>query len=398
MAPIRVAMIGLSASAATSWASDAHLPYLLSARGRQKFAIVALCNSSVEAARRAIETYKLPSETRAYGDPTALASDPDVELVVCCTRVDLHHQTTMPSVEAGKDVFIEWPLAQDAARARELAAAARASGSRTLVGLQGRLSPAVVKLRQLLDSGRIGKVLSSEVRAAGGSLDRLVLSSQLEYFTDRRVGGNIITIGFGHCETSFLSAIGTTLTIPVFDQVQHVLGSVAEARALLQLQRPEVPLRDPSTRETVGTAHSDVPDLVLATGSVASGASVLVRFRRGQPFPGDAGLVWTVNGERGEVRLRAQGGPTLQANAYAEPVTLELHDYAADTVQEVGWEWEEWQAELPVRGRSVAMLYERFAQGSDGVDNDQGTPSFEDAVERHAQLEKLLESWSEPRF
>ena len=203
MAPIRTAIIGLSASAITSWASSAHLPYLLSARGREKYTIVALCNSSVEAARRAIETYKLGPETRAYGDPQALADDKDVDLVVCCTRVDVHHQTILPSVKAGKSVFVEWPLAQDAAHARELVEASKASGSYSLVGLQGRISPAIVQLRRLLDQGRIGKVLSSEVKAFGGSLDRELLSSGLKYFTDLDVGGNMVTIGFGHCELEF---------------------------------------------------------------------------------------------------------------------------------------------------------------------------------------------------
>lgn len=56
MAPIRLGIIGLSSSAVTSWASGAHLPYLLSPRGLAKYKIVALCNSSVESAKSAIKT------------------------------------------------------------------------------------------------------------------------------------------------------------------------------------------------------------------------------------------------------------------------------------------------------------------------------------------------------
>lgn len=202
MAPIRTAIIGLSASAATTWASAAHLPYLLSARGREKYEIVALCNSSVEAAKRAIETYKLPPTTRAYGDPADLAADAQVELVVCSTRVDTHHETMLPSVKAGKMAFAEWPLAHNAAHAEELAAAAQASGSRTLVGLRGQFSPLAVKLGQLLETGRIGKVLSSEMRTSGGTVDREAMAPKLEYFTKRATGGNLVTIGFGHCRST----------------------------------------------------------------------------------------------------------------------------------------------------------------------------------------------------
>lgn len=200
MAPIRLAIIGLSSSAKTSWASSAHLPYLLSVRGRAQYQIVALCNTSPEAAQNAIRAYGLSPNTRAYGDPQAVADDPDIDLVVCCTRVDVHHRTILPSVKAGKNVFVEWPLAHDIDHVRELAAAARASGSQTMVGLQGRVAPVVQKLRELLEQDRIGKVLSSEIRGAGGSVDRELLSSGLSYFTRRAVGGNVFTIGFGHCK------------------------------------------------------------------------------------------------------------------------------------------------------------------------------------------------------
>lgn len=198
MAPIRTAIIGLSSSAKTSWASNAHLPYLLSPRGRSKYQIVALQNSSVEAAQKAIAHYNLPPETKAYGSPEDLASDKDVELVVVATRVDVHHSSALPSVKAGKAVYSEWPLAQDAAHARELAALAKENGLKTVVGLQGRLAPPIVKIRELLKEGRIGKVLSSELHAAGGTNDREILPASLQYFTQRAIGGNIYTIGLGH--------------------------------------------------------------------------------------------------------------------------------------------------------------------------------------------------------
>lgn len=201
MAPIRVGIIGLSASAKTAWASRAHLPYLFSPLGRSKYQITALLNSSVDAANRAIKAYDLPAETKAYGNPEDLAADPNVDLVVVSVRVDLHHGTALPSVKAGKDVYIEWPLAQDAKHAKILADAAKNAGGKTLVGIQGRTVPLYHKIGELLREGRIGKVLSSEVKAAGGLIDRAVVPIDLKYFTDKSIGGNIFTIGFGHCKS-----------------------------------------------------------------------------------------------------------------------------------------------------------------------------------------------------
>jgi len=204
-APIRVAIIGLSSSAKTAWASRAHLPYLLSPLGRSKYQIVALLNSSIPAARAAIAAYDLPDTTRAYGDPAALAADGEVDLVVCTTRVDKHYETVLDSVKAGKDVFVEWPLAHDAQHARELAELAHKAGGRSVVGAQGVRAPVALKLRALLEEGKIGRVVSAELRVFGGLNDRVKTPEGLGYFTERKVGGNIYTIGFAHSEISLRS-------------------------------------------------------------------------------------------------------------------------------------------------------------------------------------------------
>ena len=59
--------------------------------------------------------------------------------------------------------------------------------------------PTTLKLKELIASGRIGKVLSSEFQAARWSSGPSVPSA-LRYFFERKVGGNFVTIGFGHGE------------------------------------------------------------------------------------------------------------------------------------------------------------------------------------------------------
>ncbi|KAL8403329.1 hypothetical protein RB594_008544 [Gaeumannomyces avenae] len=387
MAPIRIALVGLSSSAKTGWAAGAHLPYLLSERGRARYEIVALLNSSEDAARAAVTAYDLPaSTTRAYGSAAALAADAGVDLVVVCTRVDNHHAGALASLRAGKDVYVEWPVSQDVARSRELLAAAAEGGGRTMVGVQGRVAPPVLKVRELLRQGRIGKVLSSEVLANGGLNSRDSIPASLEYFTDKAIGGNIYTIGFGH----------------LFDQVNSVLGHIQNPQGNLHLQRPEVKLIDASG-QAAGTVTTNVPDLIVVTGQVApgpdsgsssdvdaAGAAVLHRFRLGAPFPGEAPLRWTVAGERGEIRLTAKAGATLHAFSYdltdpvgPQGVSIEVHDFETDSVERADWAWAAWQEELPLRARSVAELYERFADGRD-------VPTLADAVRSQEQLEGLL--------
>ncbi len=202
--PRRTAIIGLSSSAITSWASSAHLPGLFTPTGRSKIQITALLNSSVDAAKSAIEKYKLPAETKAYGSPDDLAADPDIDLVICNTRVDKHYETIIPSVRAGKDVYVEWPIAAKKEHLDELIKAARKSGSRVAIGLQRRWAPSVLKIKDILhnqngESAELGKVLSMDVRAFGGTIDREILPVGLKYFANKEIGGNPIVIGVGHC-------------------------------------------------------------------------------------------------------------------------------------------------------------------------------------------------------
>jgi predicted dehydrogenase len=195
MSAIRVAIVGLSSAATgTGWASSAHLPYLLKS---PHYTITALCNSSIEAARKAIEAYNLPPSTKAHGSPEDLANDDDVDLVVVSVRVDKHAEVSIPSLKKGKNVFCEWPLDKNVYVAREMMMAVKEGGGKGFVGLQGRQSPVVRKVKSLIESGRIGKVLSSSLIGAagnGGGEEGLAV----KYFTDRKVGGNTFTIAFGH--------------------------------------------------------------------------------------------------------------------------------------------------------------------------------------------------------
>ncbi|KAK9434948.1 NAD(P)-binding domain protein [Metarhizium brunneum] len=386
MAPIRTAIIGLSSAVATSWASTAHLPSLVTPAGQSRFQIVALLNSSVSAAESAIKTYNLPPGTRVYGCPEDLAADPAVDLVICSTRVDRHYETVLPSVRAGKDVYVEWPVAATDADIRNLADEARRSGSTTLVELQGRWAAPVLKLRELLDAGAIGKVLSVDVRAYGGTKDRETLPVGLKYFADRDVGGNPITIGFGH----------------VFDFVQSVVGDVVPETtgSRLQLQRRRVRVRDPENGEVVETVRSNVPDLLYLHGRLAESprndadATLAFTFRRGQPFPGTPSLAWSIYGVGGEIRLVAPAGISLQAGACDESVTIQVHDFDTDTVRDVEWDWTDVEKQVPVRGRSVQRVLYAYADWKQGKSDGAGAwLGVDDAAARASQIQKLLDGF-----
>jgi len=389
MAPIRIALVGLSASSTTSWAADAHLPYLLSARGKQRYIIVALLNSSQQAAEAARSTFNLPQEVKTYGNPDALAEDPDVDLVVVSTRVDTHFDVIEPSLKAGKAAYVEWPLAENCERATALARELRHGPSYGIVGLQGRVSPVVLKVKELLSSHRIGKVLNSDMRAFGNFARRDGLRQGFEYFADRKVGGNPITIAYAH----------------MIDYVHEVLGEFENFHTRMQIQRPEL-LRIKADGASDETLKTDVPDFVAVHGKLAQGegkaeltdnATLAVTFRSGPSFEGTPAFTWSINGEKAEILITSPSGPYLQAGSYREPVTIQVHEFATDAVEEISWDWQKWQKELPVYARIGAEVYERYAAwwkvGKGKIDEQMRWPTLEDAVVRHAELREMFEQF-----
>ncbi|KAK3987988.1 hypothetical protein QBC44DRAFT_111790 [Cladorrhinum sp. PSN332] len=387
-APTKIALIGLSANAKTGWASKAHLPYLLSPRGQAKFRIVALLNSSVQAAKDAITAYDLPSPgtIKTYGTPEDLAADPDVELVVNSTRVDNHYKTILASAQKGKDVFVEWPLAQDVQHVRELTELVKQTGQKTVVGAQGRLGPLADKLREVIKSGRIGKVVSSEVRASGGTNARDRLPTGLAYFTDRKVGGNFYTIMGGHLTDMIESILGE------YDPNQEIRGS-------FHLQHPIQKLFDPATQEVVGTTKSDVPDLALVHGrlqeseTVQKDAVLSLQLRRGSPLPGDPALVWLIHGEKGAIRVVSPTSTAITIGSPSDPQEFEVFDYETEKMEKVEWEFADWQLELPHPARNIGAIYEEYA----AVKENGGAPkyqTFEQARKRHEQLDEPLSKWA----
>ena len=205
MAPIRIGFIGLSANRDDAWANYSHLPYLQSPAGKEKYTIVALANTSAEAALKAIEAFKLPASTKAYGSPEDLAADPNVDLVVVSVNVNDHYKLIKPALLAGKDAYVEWPLSRNLDEVKELHALAKEHGSKTIVGLQGRFDPLADQLRSIIQSGKIGDVLSATftIHCAifGSSIPKTA-----EYVLDSKAGGNLATILLSHSEPLFLAA------------------------------------------------------------------------------------------------------------------------------------------------------------------------------------------------
>jgi len=86
----------------------------------------------------------------------------DVDVVSVCTRNYLHFENAMPCIRAGKHVLVEKPLCMNQEENKAFRAAALEAGVKTHVGYVARFYPAVVGLKNFLDSGGIGDVFYAE--------------------------------------------------------------------------------------------------------------------------------------------------------------------------------------------------------------------------------------------
>ena len=146
MSPIKIGFVGLSAK---GWAASALAPGLLDPSLSSSYQLTAVSTTSAESAEASAKKYSeaVGHTVKAYyGDTSKIANDPEVELVAVSVKAPAHKAALLPAIEAGKDIFIEWPAGVGLKESTELAEAAKKKGIRTMIGLQERQSPAVAKV------------------------------------------------------------------------------------------------------------------------------------------------------------------------------------------------------------------------------------------------------------
>ncbi|KAK3381157.1 putative oxidoreductase [Podospora didyma] len=377
MAPIRVGVLGISGQSGGMqrpglWATNSHLPSILKSPA---YELVALCNSSVEAAHKAISYHKLPSTTKAYGSPEDLAKDPDVDLIVVSVNVQKHVELAKPAILNGKDIFVEWPLGASLAEAEELTKLANETGVKTMVGVQGRASPLIAVLKKIIDEGKIGRVVSSHVFGSTAYLPTDTWIVGAEYYLDMKSGGNAFYIGFGHFLDSFT----------------YVLGDFETLQSTLQVQWPSVAVLDMSTGEVVNPAHPrTAPDHTMVQGRLKSGAVASISYRHNKVSVDEHNIRWIISGTQGEIEVTSPASTQWQIGdlasklrvRYGKESEIEEVDYLAELATD-----HEDVTELNSFALNIGLVYEAFRKG-----NTARYATFEDSLKTHRLLNRIVEA------
>ena len=125
--------------------------------------VVAVMSRDAEKARSYAVRHGVP---RWYTDAQELIGDEEVTAVYIATPPSSHATYAIMAMKAGKPVYIEKPMAatyEDCARINRIS---RETGVPCFVAYYRRLLPYFQKVKQLVQSGEIGKVINVQIRFA----------------------------------------------------------------------------------------------------------------------------------------------------------------------------------------------------------------------------------------
>jgi UDP-2-acetamido-3-amino-2,3-dideoxy-glucuronate N-acetyltransferase len=118
-------------------------------------ALTAVCDRHTETLRTLGEQYP---QCRTFTSHTEVLRDESIQAVAIATPAETHGLMVREALLAGKDVFVEKPLCLSAEQGQSLVTLARDRGRILMVGHLLWYHPAVLKLKELIESGELGRI------------------------------------------------------------------------------------------------------------------------------------------------------------------------------------------------------------------------------------------------
>jgi predicted dehydrogenase len=350
---LRLGVIG--ASVTGTWSARSHLPALQASSDVELTAVCTTKADSAEAARRAW------GARFAFDDWRKMTASPEVDAVAVVVRVPSHYEPTKAALEAGKHVYCEWPLGRTTAEAVELAALAEVKGLVTAVGLQARVNPALIHMKELVEAGFVGEVMAVHVSLMREGV--LTRPSHRTWQRDAELGANTLTIANGH----------------TVDAMRFVAGDFSRLSAVVATQAKQ-------WLDTGSNTWLDVtaPDNVLISGRLAKGAVVSAHIGA-IPFSG-SGYRMEIYGRNGTLVASGEDSPQLGA--------VSLHGAQRGNTLAAIQVPERFTVTAPStpsgEAFNVGQMYTLFARAIHSGKGDQ--PNFATAVELHRLVDAIKQA------
>lgn len=117
--------------------------------------LAAVCDQDARVLKGVRESYRGVRVTRRFEQ---LLEDKSLKAIALATPAAQHYAMARQALAAGKDLFVEKPLALRVAEAEELVALARRKKRILMVGHVLEYHPAILKLQELIEAGELGEL------------------------------------------------------------------------------------------------------------------------------------------------------------------------------------------------------------------------------------------------
>ncbi len=142
-------------------ANGKHMPSLKKLKNVE---LVAFCDIILERAEKAAKQYGVEG-AKVYADYKELLKDKEIEVVHICTPNRSHSFITIDSLEAGKNVMCEKPMAKTTKEAMDMIDAAKRTGKKLTIGYQNRYRPDSTYLKRACENQDLGEIYYAKAHA-----------------------------------------------------------------------------------------------------------------------------------------------------------------------------------------------------------------------------------------
>jgi xylose dehydrogenase (NAD/NADP) len=172
-------------------AGIAHRAFIPALRQTQRGELVAVASRERARAEAFAQEHDIPT---IFEDYTSMLESDGIDAVYIPLPSSLHAEWTIAAAEHGKHVFCEKPLAVSPAEAQKMVDACQKAGVVLFEAFVFLYHPRTLRLREVLDSGRIGKLVqvnahhAANIFALPGIEESIILSKKLAGGALREIG------------------------------------------------------------------------------------------------------------------------------------------------------------------------------------------------------------------
>ncbi|WP_299583957.1 Gfo/Idh/MocA family oxidoreductase [uncultured Sunxiuqinia sp.] len=124
-----------------------------------------------------------------YHQADGLINDPEVNAIYIATPPDTHAQYAIQAMRAGKPVYVEKPMALNHAECQQMIEVSKETGMPLFVAYYRRTLPAFLKMKELVESGVIGKPISVSITLVKGASEQDKNTSNDNWRVDPKAAG-----------------------------------------------------------------------------------------------------------------------------------------------------------------------------------------------------------------